>query len=119
MTTTTTGIEIPDYVTMVTPAPQRDIRDLASHLAGLLADNADLPAPEYFSISAAGQEVRLQFGRTRDTFRALALWAERFGGTVLGSPFTHDDGRESVHCEVEFTDHGIQVKAYAFVNAAA
>ena len=52
-----------------------------------------------------------------DSFRALAQWAERFGGTATGCPTTHEDGRHSVHCEVKFTDHDVTVEAYAFITA--
>jgi hypothetical protein len=115
---TDTTIEIPDYVTMITPADKRTISGLASYAADLLQENSDLPAPVYFNVSQAGQEISMQFGDTPDTFRALAQWAERFGGTVTGHPHTDRDGRQSVHCEVTFTDHGVKVEAYAFVNAA-
>ncbi len=115
---TDTAIEIPDYVTMITPAQKRDICGLASYAADLLRENSDLPAPAYFSVSQGGQEIRLQFGDTPGTFRALAQWAERFGGTVTGCPHDDGNGRQSIHCEVKFTDHGVKVEAYAFVNAA-
>jgi hypothetical protein len=113
-----TAIEIPDYVTMITPVGKRSIDALAEYAADLLAANSDLPAPVYFTVSEAGQEVSLQFGGTPGSFRALAEWAERFGGTVTGCPTSHDDGRQSVHCEVKFTDHGVKVEAYAFITAA-
>jgi hypothetical protein len=116
-TTAQTALEIPDYVTMITPADKRSIDALAEYAADLLAQNSDLPAPVYFSVSEAGQEVSLQFAGTPGSFRALAQWAERFGGTVTGCPTTHDDGRQSVHCEVKFTDHGVKVEAYAFITA--
>jgi len=112
-----TAIEIPAYVTMITPAEKKPIDTLAEYAFALLAENYDLPSPVYFSVSHAGQEVSLQFGDTADSFRALAQWAERFGGTVTGCPTTHDDGRQSVHCEVKFTDNGVKVEAYAFISA--
>jgi hypothetical protein len=112
-----TAIEIPDYVTMVTPGQKRSIDALAEYAANLLAANSDLPAPVYFSASESAQEVSLLFGDTPDSFRALAQWAERFGGTVTGCPYNRDDGRQSVHCEVKFTDHGVNVEAYAFITA--
>ncbi len=115
-TTTETAIEIPDYVTMVTPGQKRSIDALAEYAANLLAKNG-LPAPVYFSVSEGAQEVSLLFGDTPDSFRALAKWAERFGGTVTGCPYNHDDGRQSVHCAVKFTDHGVNVEAYAFITA--
>ena len=116
-TTAQTAIEIPGYVTMITPAEKRSIDALAEYAADLLAENSDLPAPVYFSVSEAGQQVSLQFAGTPGSFRALAEWAERFGGTVTGCPTTRDDGRQSVHCEVKFTDHGVKVEAYAFITA--
>jgi hypothetical protein len=116
-TTAQTAIEIPDYVTMITPADKRSIDALAEYAADLLAQNSDLPAPMYFSVSEAGQEISLQFVGTADSFTALAEWAWRFGGTVTGCPTTHEDGRQSVHCEVKFTDNGVRVQAYAFITA--
>jgi hypothetical protein len=115
-TTTETAVEIPDYVTVITPAEKRTIDALAEYAADLLAANSDLPVPVYFSVSLAGQEVSLQFGDTADSFRALAEWAERFGGTVTGCPYTRE-GKQSVHCQIKFTDHGVNVEAYAFITA--
>lgn len=117
-TTAETAIEIPDYVTLVTPARKRSIDALTEYAADLLAANSDLPAPVYVSASEGAQEVSLLFAGTPDSFRALAQWAERFGGTVTACPHTGDNGRQSVHCEVRFTDHGVNVEAYAFVTAA-
>jgi hypothetical protein len=115
-TNTETALEIPDYVTMITPAEKRSIGALAEYAATLLAKNGDLPAPVYFSVSHGGQEVSLQFGDTHESFRALAQWAERFGGTVTGCPYTRE-GQQSVHCQIKFTDDGVQVEAYAFITA--
>jgi hypothetical protein len=116
-TTAQTALEIPDCVTMITPVGKRSIDALAEYAADLLAENSDLPAPVYFSVSEAGQEVSLQFADTPDSFRALAEWAERFGGTITGCPHPRDNGRQSVHCEVKFTDRGVKVEAYAFITA--
>jgi hypothetical protein len=115
-TTPETAFEIPGYVTMITPGQKRSIDALAEYAAGLLAANSDLPAPVYYSVSEGAQEVSLLFGNTPDSFRALAQWAERFGGTVTGRPHDRDDGRQSVHCQVKFTDHGVNVEAYAFIT---
>ena len=116
-TTAQTAIEIPGYVTMITPAEKWSIGALAEYTADLLSENHDLPGPVYFSVSEAGQEVCLQFAGTPGSFSALAEWAWRFGGTVTGCPHTHEDGRQSVHCEVKFTDNGVKVEAYAFITA--
>ena len=116
-TMTDTTIEIPDYVTMVTPAEKRSVVALARDVHDLLLENSDLPAPRYFTVSQAGQEVSLQFPDSPDTFHAMAQWADRFGSTVTGEPHTRDDGRKSVYCEVTFTDFGVTVKLYAFITA--
>jgi hypothetical protein len=113
---TDTTVDIPDYVTMITPVDRRSTAELAAFAVGLLVE--DLPQPVYFSVSQGVQEVSLQFPDTFDSFRALAQWAERFGGTVTGCPHTHSDGHESVHCEVKFTADGVKVEAYAFITAA-
>ena len=75
------------------------------------------PAPCTAQLYHGGQEVRLGFPGSRDTFATLAWWAERFGGTVTGEPYTSDDGRESVHCQVRFPYQGVTVEAYAFITA--
>jgi hypothetical protein len=113
---TDTAMNIPDYVIMITPADKRTTAELAAFAVGLLVE--DLPQPAYVSFSQGVQEISLQFADTPDSFRALAQWAERFGGTVTGFPHTHSDGHESVHCEVKFTADGVQVEAYAFITAA-
>ncbi len=65
---------MPGYVTMVTPADERPVVALARDVHDLLAENSDLPAPRYLTVSQAGQEVSLQFGGSPDTFGALAQW---------------------------------------------
>jgi hypothetical protein len=112
---TDTTINIPEYVTMVTPADERSIAELAAFAVGLLVE--DLPQPRYFSVSQSGQEISLLFDSTPGTFAALAEWAERFGANVTGCPHTHSDGQESVHCQVKFTHDGVRVEAFAFVTA--
>jgi hypothetical protein len=112
---TDTTINVPDYVTMVTPTQERSIAELAAFATGLLVE--DLPQPCYVSVSQGGQEVSLLFSDTPDTFAALAEWAERFGANVTGCPHTHSDGQESVHCQVIFTADGVKVEAFAFITA--
>ena len=110
---TDTTIDIPDYVTMITPADKRTTAELAAFAVGLLVE--DLPQPTYVSVSQSGQEISLQFGDTPDSFRALAEWAERFGGTITGCPHTREE-QNSVHCQVKFTADGVRVEAYAFIT---
>jgi hypothetical protein len=115
-TTAPNASGVPEYVTMVTPAARRSIAELAAFAVGLLVE--DLPQPSYFSVSESGQEISLLFPDAPETFRALALWAERFGGTVTGQPHTRSDGHQSIHCQVKFTADGVTVEAYAFVTPA-
>src|SRR5215470_18803251 len=109
-----TTIDIPDYVTRA-----KSLTDITLIAADLLAHAADsdLPAPDTAHLSHGGQEVSLGFPGHRDTFRALARWAEEFGGVVTGEPFTRDNGQESVHCQVKFPYQGVSVEAYAFITA--
>jgi hypothetical protein len=113
----TDTIEIPGYVTVVESAPDLPMRALLDAATTLLSANADLPEPRHVSVSAAGQEIELQFSGDPSTFRAMALWAERFGGTVTGQPGTDDDGTPFVRCEVRFPADAIPVKAYAYILA--
>ena len=110
-------IEIPGYVTVVEPVPDRPVGDLAQAAANLLSANADLPQPRHVSLSAAGQQIELQFSGDPATFRAMAEWAERFGGTITGQPGADDDGTPYVRCEVRFPADAIPVRAYAYIQA--
>jgi len=112
---TATEIDIPDYITRA-----RSLTDLTLIATDLLkqAADSDLPMPDMARLSTGGQEVSLSFPGLRGTFRALARWAERFGGTVTGEPYTNEDGQVSVYCQVKFPYLGVSVEAYAFVPAA-
>ena len=112
------AIDIPDFVTIIEPAPRKSARELAVHAAALLTENSDLPAPVYFSVTQAGQEISLQFAGSADTFRAMADWAERFGSTVTAEPGSDKDSGPYVRCAVEFSDLGVRVKAYAYIKPA-
>lgn len=109
-----TTIEIPDYVTRV-----KSLTDMTLITADLLekAEDNSLPAPAHATLYHVGQEVRLGFRSHQDTFRTLAQWAERFGGTVTAEPYTSDDGQQSVHTQVRFPYLGVSVEAYAFITA--
>ena len=111
---TTTEIEIPGYI-----ARAKTVADLARAAADLLENAADsgLPVPDMARLSTGGQEVSFSFPGRNETFRTLAQWAERFGGTVTGEPYTREDGEESVYCQVRFPYLGVTVEAYAFIPA--
>ena len=111
---TTTDIEIPDYI-----ARAKTVAALARSAADLLEHAADggLPVPDMARLSTGGQEVSVSFPGRKDTFRTLAQWADRFGGTVTGEPYTNKDSEESVYCQVKFPHLGVAVEAYAFITA--
>lgn len=109
-------IEVPDFVTMTEPAPDKPMAELAVALVAMFTEDDTLPQPRYLSISATGQEITMQFGDTPDTFHVLALWADKFGGTVTGSRAEDVHGEPAVRCEVTFPYAGVQVKAYAYVH---
>src|SRR5262249_13845110 len=110
----TTAIEIPEYVTRA-----KSLTDITRTITDLLEHAADsgLPVPDMARFSHGSQEVSFGFPGHRDPFRTLAQWAERFGGTVTGEPYTRDNGEESVYCQVKFPYQGITVEAYAFITA--
>jgi len=112
-------VAVPDFVTMIEPVPDKPIADLAVALVALFTEDQTLPQPRYLSLSASGQEIDMQFGNSPDTFHHLARWAERFGGTVTGSPAEDVCGEPAVRCEVKFPYAGVQVKAYAYVHTTS
>jgi hypothetical protein len=116
-TTAETVIEFPGSVTMSAPAEKRSIDALAEYAADVLAANTDLPAPVYYAVSQSAQQVSFMFDDTPASFRALAEWAERLGSTVISQPHTYD-GWQSVHCQMKYTDHGVNVEAFAFIKIA-
>jgi hypothetical protein len=109
-----TTIEIPSYVTK-----PKSLTDLTLISADLLekAEDSTLPGPDSMRLSRGGQDISLSFPGGRDTFDTLARWAERFGGTVTGEPYTRDNGTESIYTQVKFPYLGATVEAYAFITA--
>ncbi len=112
-------IEVPDFVTMTEPDPDKPMAELAVALVAMFTEDDTLPQPGYLSLSATGQEIDMQFGTEPDTFHALARWAERFGGTVTGSRTEDVHGEPAVRCEVKFAYAGVQVKAYAYMHTTS
>jgi hypothetical protein len=112
-------IEVPEFVTMTEPEPDKPMAELAVALVAMFTEDQTLPQPRYLSISASGQEIDMQFGTEPDTFHTLAQWAEKFGGTVTGYRTEDVHGEPAVRCEVKFPYAGVQVKAYAYVHATS
>ena len=108
-------IEVPGFVTMTDPEPDKPMAELAVALVTLFTEDDTLPQPRYLSLSVTSQDIDMQFGTEPDTFHVLARWAERFGGTLTGSRTEEP----SVRCEVKFAYAGVQVKAYAYVHVTS
>ncbi len=113
------AVEVPDFVTMTEPVPDKTMADLAVTLVALFTEDQSLPQPRYLSLSVSAQEINLQFGSEPGTFHDLARWAETFGGTVTGTPAEDVCGEPAVHCEVTFPYADVQVKAYAYVRTSS
>jgi hypothetical protein len=99
--------------------PDKSLPFLADTATDLLAlaEDAALPLPVSLRISQVCQDVSLGFAKGHDSLAALARWAECFGVTVTGDPYTGDDGEQSIYCQVEFTYGGMRVEAFAFIPA--
>jgi hypothetical protein len=109
-----TTIEIPGYITRA-----KTLTDMTLILADLLekAEDSALPAPNSAQLYHGSQDVLLGFPGRQASFHILAQWAERFGGTVTGDPYTHEDGRESIYTRARFDYMGVTVDASAFITA--
>ena len=112
-------VEVPGFVTMTDPEPDKPMAELAVALVALFTEDDTLPQPRYLSLSVTCQDIDMQFGTEPDTFHVLARWAERFGGTLTGSRTEDVHGEPSVRCEVKFAYAGVQVKAYAYVHVTS
>ena len=111
---TDVAIRIPGYVEI---KQAHTIRDLAGALTDLLNEATGLGVPRRAEVWSG--EIELAFDRDPGTFRVMAQWAGRFGGTLTGEPAHDNDGRPLVRCEVRFVYHAIDVRAYAYVRAPA
>ncbi len=109
-------VAVPDFVTMTEPGPDKTMAELAVALVAMFTEDDSLPQPGYLSLSTTGQDIDMQFGTEPDTFHALALWAERFGGTVTGSRTEDVHGEPSVRCQVKFAYADVAVRAYAYIH---
>lgn len=111
------AIDIPDYVTVIDPA-DAPVHAIASILIEMLTENGDLPGPVDVCLSQPGRDIDMRFPGNPDSFRALAAWADRFGGTVIAEPGHDEDLGPYVKCRTRFSHLGIQVNAYAYIRPA-
>jgi hypothetical protein len=110
MSQTTTSI--PEFVTMA----DYSMADLSGVVTRLLADNSDLAAPTYFSVSQRRQQVDLQFPDSVETYHVLHQWAKRFSADLTGYRGTRENGSVYVHSTARFTYSGVTFEAYASIT---
>jgi hypothetical protein len=95
--------------------PPLPIGALTVGAAELLQEAADLPQPEYVTLSVT-EHIGFQFSPDRSSFTAITRWALRFGGVLASDPYHDTDGPQTI-CSLEFSYFGVQVDAYAFIPA--
>ena len=81
----------------------------------LLCEAADLPQPQYLTISDT-QHIDLQFAGDPSSARAITRWALRFGGLLASEPHEGERGPQT-RCHLEFDYYGVTVKVYAYIPA--
>ena len=88
---------------------------LAVGLVNLLQEAADLPEPQYVSVSDS-QNISLQFAGDPASLRTLTRWALRFGSVITSQPHPGKTGTET-WCRTEFAYYGVTIDAYAHIPA--
>ena len=102
-----------------TPRPHH-MRSLAALVSLLLMEATGLPDPSSVTIYGvlegyAHDEASLQFPRADESSKALALWAERFGGVITAKTMKRDEGPQ-LWIDVEFTFRDtLRVTAFAHI----
>jgi hypothetical protein len=102
--------------TAVPDLPPMPIGALAVGTAELLQQAASLPAPTCITIYDH-QAISLQFARHKDSIRAIAQWARRFGSITTSHPGQIEPDTGTWH-RTDFDYYGIAVHAFAFIPAA-
>jgi hypothetical protein len=95
--------------------PPLPVGALLYGVAELLDKALDLPQPRYVTVSST-QHIGLQFDPDRSSFAAIAKWSLRFGGVLVSTPRSGEDGPQTL-CRLEFDYFGVPVEAYAIIPA--
>jgi hypothetical protein len=82
----------------------------------LLDETHDLPHPTDVGVSDT-QSIDLRFPPGRSSYRSIARWAARFGGTVISSKPIDTEHGPRIYCRCEFSYHGLAVDAWAVIAA--
>ena len=103
------GAELPEL-------PPMPIGALAVGTAELLQQAADLPAPTSLTMYDH-DTISIQFARHKDSIRAIAKWARRFGSVTTSHPGQIESDTGTWYT-TDFDYYGIAVHAFAFITAA-
>jgi hypothetical protein len=96
------------------------MRSLAALVSLLLMEATGLPDPQSMTVYGVLEgyvldEASLQFPRTGESRKALALWAEHFGGVITAKTMERDEGPQ-LWVDVEFTFRDVlRVTAFAHI----
>jgi hypothetical protein len=83
-------------------------------LADLLRAADGLGLPHYAAIPTPGY-LSLQFAPEPASLKAIARWAQRFGGVLVGDNRLNHRNQECTYAAVTFDHSGVEVCAYAYV----
>lgn len=114
---TTISLRDPKADSVPAELPPLPIGSLAVATCNLLDEAAGLPQPRFIDISDT-QHIGLQFAPDISSVRAMARWALRFGGHLITEPGMGKRHSE-IWCRLTFGYHGVDVKLYAHIPAAA
>jgi hypothetical protein len=92
---------------------------LAVGLCGLFRAADGLGQPHYVAIHESTQHFGLQFAPVRGSLRAVASWAQRFGGVLVSEKTRDHSEQECTYAGTTFDYNGIEVTAYAYVPVTA
>ncbi len=94
--------------------PPISIRELAVGLVDLFSKADGLALPRYIAIHDT-QHFSLQFAPVRASLKAVACWAQRFGGVLVGEQRLNASQQECTYAGVTFDFFGVEVAAYTYV----
>ena len=84
-------------------------------LSDLLRAADGLGLPHYVAIHATTKHFSLQFAPDRASLKAIARWAQRFGGVLVSENRLNAKQQECMYAGVTFDYSGVEVSAYAYV----
>jgi hypothetical protein len=99
--------------------PPIGIGALAVGLTDLFRQADGLGLPHYAAIHESTQHFGLQFAPVRGSLRAVACWAQRFGGVLVSDKRFDHCKQECTYAGTTFEFFGIEVTAYAYVPVTA